>query len=237
MRKGWYYPYVSAYDGGACVAIVVGRSENRKTHGMVSISYMRADIDPRDAAREGADASVCGTCLYRPICGGGCYVRIEEGPLAAWRAVHDGRREPLIGADLGSYAGRMVRDGAYGDAASMSRVDHDRMMSILQPSRVLAYTHGAARARHLRGYAMASCGISDVATWRRRGWATFSAAPVDIGARRAVSDLRAHGISAMVCRSETSGRTCAACGVCTGARPISVVITAHGRDRGMVTTL
>jgi phosphoadenosine phosphosulfate reductase family protein len=60
----------SAFDGREIVAILTGakgkKSSNAKTGPMAQLFILVSAEHPRDAQKSGADATVCGTCPYRP---------------------------------------------------------------------------------------------------------------------------------------------------------------------------
>jgi len=228
----YYWEYESTYNSAPCVAIATGLgrpSENVKTGPIVQIWYLDATIPPHDAVRCGQDESVCGSCPFRGhgFKGRACYVRVEQGPLSAWKRWNAGRNHP--GVDIRpQHTGRIIRDGAYGDPASMPRAAHDAMIGALKPARIIGYTHGARQAPHLKGQVMASATGRDARSWYRRGWSVFAAVS---NARDAARAWRADGIPSVVCAAEARGTTCERCGRCTGRWHGIVAITAHGNGR------
>jgi hypothetical protein len=114
----------SSVDGTEVVAIAVGlanRSTNSKTGDYVQTYILRADMAPTEAARIGADVSVCGGCPHRPSTGGACYVTLCQGPLAVWKAWRSGKYATAESADdlRAAGAGRRVRLGSYGDPVAV----------------------------------------------------------------------------------------------------------------------
>jgi hypothetical protein len=60
------YEGPSKQDGMPIVVIALtGKSTNRKTGAMVQTYILRADVDPINAVRAGADVSICGNCKHR----------------------------------------------------------------------------------------------------------------------------------------------------------------------------
>ena len=106
----------SAFDGAPVVAIVTLGATNRKTGDMDQTWILREDVHPLQAVRTGADASICGDCQHRGVESGhrSCYVTVQHGPAAIWRAYHAGRYAPedLLHRRI---AGHVLRFGAYGD--------------------------------------------------------------------------------------------------------------------------
>lgn len=64
------YEGPSAIDGSPIVAIVTGfkdPSKNDKTGTMLQVWILRADVEPHEAQKTGADSAVCGDCPMRPL--------------------------------------------------------------------------------------------------------------------------------------------------------------------------
>ena len=111
----------SRYDGAPIVVIANYTLGNRKTGGVVQTYILREDIDPRDASKNGADASICGTCPHRGEVttdparkiakGRTCYVNLGQGVLITWRAYHRNAYPDAMRARLRAAigAGRVVR--------------------------------------------------------------------------------------------------------------------------------
>lgn len=232
----------SLIDGAPIVAIAVGlanASSNRKTGAMLQTYILRDDVDPNDATRMGADASICGDCPHRGHLerdnrhdavpgslrnvGRTCYVNVGQGPLGVWRAYKRGAYPvasflPGIGQD------RIVRLGTYGDPAA---VPADIWQALLYRSAGhTGYTHQWRKAPALRQLCMASADTEhDADLARSMGWRTFRVA---MGRDTPRMDRES------VCpASAEAGKklTCAQCLACSGAgsgRRGSIVIRAHG---------
>ena len=56
------YQGPSLIDGSPIVAITVSQSGNTKTGNMVQTYIIRADINPLEASKTGADYAICGAC-------------------------------------------------------------------------------------------------------------------------------------------------------------------------------
>jgi hypothetical protein len=111
------YAGPSALDGSEIIVVLTGlrgRSANAKTGDMLQTWILLRDIPPHVAVREGRDAPICGDC---PLGSGeGCYVRVEQAPLAVWKAWHRGNYPLAEGHET---LGRKLRVGAYGDPAAV----------------------------------------------------------------------------------------------------------------------
>ena len=115
----------SLIDGAPIVVIATIKSRNVKTGDMVQTWILRQDIAPLDAAKNGADVSICGDCKHRPILGGACYVDLSRAPYQVFKAFQRGAypdisNNPDAIAAIG--AGRKVRIGSYGDPMAVPAV-------------------------------------------------------------------------------------------------------------------
>jgi hypothetical protein len=184
----------SRFTGSPMVVIAVRKSSNSKTGNIVQVVYIRSDIDPVDALRSGRDAAACGGCPLRGLKLWRRYKRRRQrGPQGRWVVVRPRRCYVNVGIFVrsiyrafkrGSYplaspadarqlvAGRVVRLGAYGDAAAVPTSVTDRLKA--GAAGWTSYTHSWRRRPSLRTTAMASV-ESDAdarAAWAA-GWRTF----------------------------------------------------------------
>lgn len=119
----------SAIDGQPIVLIITQMSQessNRKTGHMVQTYILRQDIKPIEAAKSGADISICGDCKHRPSLAktngeAKCYVNIGQGAGSVWGAYKRGSYPKLSVSELvatGILQDKAVRFGSYGDPAA-----------------------------------------------------------------------------------------------------------------------
>lgn len=222
----------SALDGAPIVVIATGiakASANAKTGAMIQTYILRDDMNPIEAVKTGADASICGDCVHRGDgtgAGRSCYVTLIHGPSAVYRGLRNGAYDtatPDVAAAL--FAGRKVRLGTYGDpAAAPLALWQDVLHSA---DGWTGYTHQwktlpAAWARLV----MASADTAlEMLLAQARGFRTFRVATT---AGQAVKGRE------VVCpASEEAGKKteCFACGACAGLSSrakVSIVIAAHG---------
>jgi hypothetical protein len=232
MKSGILYQGPSLIDGAPIVVIATYSEKNKKTGLMVQTYILRADINPLEASKTGADASICGDCRHRgtPTTDPArkqakdrtCYVNLGQGVLITYRAfqrdvypdaqTRDARR--AIGR------GRMVRVGTYGDPGAVPPEVWDDLLCDAQGW--TAYTHRTGWRPEL---AMQS---ADSLEQARALW--------QIGARTFRVIWKGEQIDAtreVLCpASKEAGRrtTCAACKLCAGTAtrsPRSVAIHAH----------
>jgi hypothetical protein len=247
----------SLIDGQPIVVIAVGlsnASSNRKTGAMLQTYILRADVDPNEAVRMGADASICGDCPHRGHlarlesgalrnAGRTCYVNVGQGPLSVWRAFKRGAYPAAIeyaglyfarreNGDACIGKGRTVRLGTYGDPAAVPAHVWERLVK--HAAGRTGYTHQWrnvngrmpwAHIQALRGLCMASVDSeADAKEAQSLGWRTFRVAMP--------GDLARLPVEAICPASAEAGKklTCAQCLACNGAngRRGSIVIQAHG---------
>ena len=231
MKSGIIYKGPSRIDGAPIVVLATFSNRNTKTGAVVQTYILREDINPLEASKTGADASICGTCPLRgtPTTdpkrkiaqGRRCYVNLGQGVLIVWRAYHKGvypdAQDSAARAAIGR--GRVVRVGTYGDGRAVPDHVWDELLS--ECSAWTAYTHGEGWRPDL---AMQS--VEDIETARSH-WAagrrTFrivgGVAEIDLG-------------NEVLCpASKEAGRrtTCASCKLCSGTltkSPNSIAIRA-----------
>jgi len=226
MKNGVFYRGPSLIDGAPIVGVAVYSDRNSKTGRVLQTYIIRADMNPLDASKTGADVSICGTCPLRgtptedparkQATGRRCYVNLGQGPLAVYRALERGRYPDVDPAAIG--AGRMVRVGSYGDPAAIPGEVWDAMLS--QATTWTAYTHQKPWRPDI---AMQSADTLDEAQahWRA-GRRTFRVLT-------GLADL--DPVNEALCpASKEAGRRvqCAACKLCKGsARGKSIAIVEH----------
>lgn len=235
------YEGPSQIDRCPVVVIATGLrrpTANQKTGNMVQTWVLRPDVDPRTAIHTGEDQSICGNCPLRGTVARGpgcrttnqnraCYVRVDQAPLAVYRAFNRGRyRRFDSGEDLALFRGRMLRLGSYGDPCVVPYCVWSELIEVAKGH--TGYTHQwqhGAFWRYRRILMASVTNPSDAHAARARGWRTFRIAlPGD----RPIKGERPCPASA-----ELGHRlTCERCGRCNGAgdmphRP-SVMIRAHG---------
>jgi hypothetical protein len=135
------------------VSALTGKSTNRKTGAMVQTYILRADIDPINAVRQGADVSICGNCKHRGDGSGKgrtCYVTLMHGPRSVYAAYQRGAYPRAAAATIPMLgAGRMVRLGTYGDPAMVPVEVWTALVS--RATGHTGYTHQWTTRPELRG--------------------------------------------------------------------------------------
>jgi hypothetical protein len=233
-----------AYEGpseidGAPIVVIVNKiegSKNAKTGDIVQSFIIRSDVNPVEALKTGADASICGDCVHRPITAKEtgeppCYVNVGRSVLAVYNAYKRGR---YVRADVETIAlalaGKSLRIGTYGDPAAAP---------VLMWQRVSRYVIARAGYSH---------------QWQSKGfdhsaWAPLvmaSADSIDQAALANLYGMRTFRVSIgidkqpgeTICPASVEGgrkATCADCMLCGGTtkKAKDVVIADHaiGHDR------
>jgi len=240
----------SQLDGRPIVAIATGlrsSSGNRKTGAMIQTWIMRADKAPTEAARTGADASVCGDCPHRGTVergpggrlrnvGRSCYVTLVKAPRAVFDAWRRGRYATLPrGATPGAQharraalaaagEGRIVRLGSYGDPAAVPAWVWRALLS--RAAGRTGYTHQwraleaqrPAAADYFRGILMASADTpEDRAAAESLGWRTFRVGSPTPPAADATGAPMRREILCPASDEAGKRTTCERCQLCSGA--------------------
>jgi len=225
------YEGPSRLDGAPIVVVVTGLarpSKNAKTRDMLQTWILRADVNPVDAVRLGADESICGQCVHRnPDAGDGtgrtCYVEFYRAPLAIYLAYRRGSY-PVVDAATARelVAGFKTRFGAYGDPGAAPTQVWRNLASACAGH--TGYTHQWTRRPSLRRLCMASVesNAERVEAWRR-GFRTFS---VSVSGKPDAGEVK--------CPAFDAGASCATCGLCSGAGSSakSISAPAHGFGAG-----
>lgn len=230
MKSGIIYNGPSLLDGKPIVVIATYSDRNSKTGRVVQTYILRADINPLEASKTGADVSICGTCPLRGTptadparkiaVGRRCYVNLGQGVLIVYRAfingVYPDAQDPASRAAIGR--GRVVRVGTYGDPAAVPDAVWTDLLS--EADTWTAYTHQKPWRPDI---AMQSADSHAEARMHwQAGRRTF----------RVIADLgQLDKANETLCpASKEAGRRvqCAACRLCKGsARGKSIAIVEH----------
>ena len=230
----------SRINGSPIIVFATGfrSSKNSKTGAMLQTHIVRADMDPLQALRTGADSAVCGACVLRPRFFDGlrwkdraCYVRVDTAPLGIWRAWAAGNVPAVTLEELAELtAGYMARLGSYGDPAAVPLAVWDAYTA--RAAGWTGYTHQARspKLRDVLKYCQVSAdSLADAETARGAGTGSF---------RVLRPGEKAASFETLCPASEEAGRvkTCDSCRMCSGANGAAVVIAAHGGGASKVTT-
>jgi len=115
------YKGKSMINGDPIVCIATMSSNNPKTGNEIQTWILPDnDIKPNENVKTGADISVCGDCIKRPIHakkGEKCYVKTFQAPRSVYDAYKRGRYSESWNSK--TFFGRMLRLGSYGDPAAV----------------------------------------------------------------------------------------------------------------------
>lgn len=231
------YSGPSLIDGSPIVVIVKTGSKNVKTGDMVQTYILRADMNPLEASKTGADYAICGNCPHRGHATTdpkrkqaekrSCYVNLGQGPLGIWKAFSRGRYPVVTGhhaiAELGR--GRMVRLGTYGDPAAVPAYIWESLLTYAAGRTGYTHQSGVATAAVRPDLTMIS---ADTLPQAIDAWAagnrTF----------RVIKDVAEviKGKEIICPASKEAGfrTTCNTCGLCAGnsVKAKSIAIVDHG---------
>ncbi len=224
----------SQIDGAPIMLIATGiksNSRNAKTGNLVQTWILRSDIKPTDAAKTGADESICGACPHRGEIVDGqnvnrsCYVTLFQAPLNIFNTSKRGKYARIKGDNAQALlAGRNVRLGAYGDPAAIPFHVWARILK--HAARGTGYTHQwkTADSRFAR-YCMASAdNMQEAQEAQAMGYRTFRVGtPAEKVARGEFLCPASKEAGAKV-----NCAACLACGGKSSPNRASVFIPAHG---------
>ena len=220
---------LSQIDNEPIVAILTGfnsKTRNRKTGKIPQVWILRSDMHPIDALRLGADYSICGGCIHRPIELGDnalrkwsrtCYVNVMS-LNSIYKAYSKNKYRHANLSELAEQlSGRKVRIGAYGDPASVPIEVWDTLLAHCQST---GYTHQWKTCdERYSQYCMASCDNQiEVIQSIAKGYRTFfvqNVVQLDKATRKV------QGVKLAWCpASNELGKktTCESCMACTGNR-------------------
>lgn len=227
----------SLIDGAPIVALAIISDRNKKTGPMLQTYILRADIDPREASKTGADRSICGDCPHRGRAtdkpeakqaeGRSCYVLLGQGPLIAFKSFQRGLYPDLkTRAEIAALgAGRMVRVGTYGDPAAVPSRIWAALLS--KAAGHTAYSHQA----NLAGAAFDAARMMQSVETEAEARAAWAQGRRTFRVVKWVSDI-VKGQETLCPASKEGGRrtTCHECGLCAGSalKAKSIAIPAHG---------
>lgn len=240
IKSAIIYQGPSLIDGAPIVVIAIDSARNTKTGRMLQTYILRADMDPRDASKSGADASICGTCPHRgaptndpkaaQAKGRSCYVLLGQGVLIAYRSMLRGIYPTVTGhaaiASIG--AGKLVRLGTYGDPAAVPSYIWESLLS--EAAGHTAYSHQAATS----GAAFRSAYMMESADNEAQARAAWAAGRRTFRVVKSIADI-VKGAEILCPASKEAGRrvTCSQCKLCGGASVAgkSIAIPDHGPQR------
>jgi len=216
-----FYEGPSTIDGGQVMGYISGEgnpSKNIKTGPALQVGVMVNDVHPCEAAKSGADHSVCGGCRLRPsvhkaekaegnaVGADSCYVVLMfKG--SQWRSLGKSKvRKPIASAYIAD--ADFVRFGEYGNMSALPREVIEPMLKSAKKWTLYEHEWRKPANQWLRHYAMASVhSEAERLEAKALGWRTF----------RILGEGEESVSGEIVCPFETHGVQCIKCGLCNGA--------------------
>lgn len=255
------YDGPSLLDGEPIIVIAVP-DYSKKVGTMLLTWIILRDVDPRVAAYDGRDESICGSCPLRaknqfdPLLGDlspksltavtkrACYVRPHLEPWVVWTKYHDDEYPDMTGGWSSTWQKQVnptrmpVRIGSYGDPAVVPTIVWENLVTTAD--RFTGYTHlwdSNEVDPELKRYCMASVdSLEEREKAQDKGWRTFLVVPNDFAGmaitRAAIDDI--------LCPASNLGgskTTCDKCRLCMGTEvgcEKSIWIPAHGPGKEFV---
>lgn len=218
------YQGPSLLNNKPIVVIAITSSKNKKTGNMIQTHILcDNDLTPMQNSYMLNDSSICGDCPQRRGTGGGCYVRIEQGPTVVYKAYKRGIYSKNWNSSIAK--NRFVRLGTYGDPAAVPRHVWDELLK--ESIGHTGYTHQWKNV-DISDIVMASCdSAQDKIEADKKGYRTF----------RVRLETDSIQKNEFICPASEEGgkrRTCAECKACDGgvSRKASPVIITHGVLKG-----
>lgn len=246
------YSGPSMIDGKPIVCIAIVQSGNIKTGNMIQTHILRADINPLEASKTGADISICGDCMHRgtptmdPLKktaqGRTCYVNIGQGPTVVYKAFKAGKYPQATPEQITAIgSNRMVRLGTYGDPAALPDYVIDALLK--ESTGHTGYTHqhnqlkDKPSAYNRMMYSADS--IEDAKQAHSKGYRTFRVISLKQWHEGQAKNQPVTLPNEILCpasKESDKGVTCSQCKLCTGSntRAKSIAIVAHGSARNKV---
>jgi hypothetical protein len=235
----------SMLDGQPVIVVAIISSNNAKTGNMIQTHILRADIDPMQASKTGADYSICGNCTHRgtptdnpekkTAAGRSCYVNIGQGPNQVYKAYKAGKyptATPEQIQELGT--GRMIRLGTYGDPAAVPATIWDNLLK--NSSGHTGYTHQHDKSPDYSRLMYSADNANDAQKAHSKGYRTFRVIPVQQWQEYGKATILSNEILCPASKENDKGITCSQCKLCTGSNSAgkSIAIVAHGTARNNV---
>lgn len=232
----------SLLDGQPIVVIAIIDSKNKKTGAMLQSYILRADINPLEASKTGADASICGDCIHRgqptldPLkktaINRSCYVNIGHGPTVVYNAFKRGLYPTVTNPDEITDIGvkRAVRLGTYGDPAAVPASVWDALLSKARTHTGYTHQHNANKPTDYNRMMYSADSIDDAKYAHSKGYRTFRVIPVQQWKEHGKASILSNEILCPASKENDKGVSCIECKLCTGSQSKgkSIAIVSHG---------
>jgi hypothetical protein len=234
------YSGPSLIDGSPIVCVVIVSSSNSKTGDMLQTHILRADMDPLQASKSGADFSICGNCKHRGTAttdstrkqaqGRTCYVNLGQGPTQVYKRLKGANSYPTATAEQTQELGRarMVRLGTYGDPAAVPAHIWDNLLK--EAAGHTGYTHQHDKSPDYSRMMHSADTKAEALQAHRANRRTFRVIPVTEYNTQGKASLLNNEILCPASKEAGQRVTCLQCKLCSGSAisAKSVAIVAHG---------
>lgn len=232
----------SLIDGKPIIVVAIISSHNAKTGNMIQTHILRADINPLEASKTGADASICGDCIHRgqstvdPLkktaVNRSCYVNIGQGPNQVYKAYIKGNYPTLTNPEQIQAIGhnRAVRLGTYGDPAAVPANIWNALLKSARTHTGYTHQHNANKPEDYNRLMYSADSVEDAKQAHAKGYRTFRVIPVKEWKEKTTGSLLKNEILCPASKENDKGLSCIECKLCTGSntKAKSIAIVSHG---------
>lgn len=232
----------SLIDGKPIIVVAIISSHNAKTGNMIQTHILRADINPLEASKTGADASICGDCIHRgqstvdPLkktaINRSCYVNIGQGPNVVFKAFKRGLYPEATTPEQIQAIGhnRAVRLGTYGDPAAVPATIWNALLKSARTHTGYTHQHNANKPEDYNRLMYSADNVEDAKQAHAKGYRTFRVIPVKEWKEKTTGSLLKNEILCPASKENDKGLSCIECKLCTGSntRAKSIAIVSHG---------
>lgn len=231
----------SLIDNSPIVVVAIVQSGNVKTGNMIQTHIIRADINPMQASKTGADFAICGDCIHRgkptdnpdkkTAVNRSCYVNLGQGPNQVFKAFKAGKyptatpeQIQAIGAD------RMVRLGTYGDPSAVPATVWDNLLKNAKGHTGYTHQHKTNYSSAYNRLMYSADTAQDAQNAHSRGFRTFRVIPVNQWKEHGKTAILPNEILCPASKENDKGLSCIECKLCTGSntKAKSIAIVSHG---------
>lgn len=189
---------------------------------MATVWFLKSDVNPVDAYKEGSDATTCGDCKFKWSDGGSCYVLLHQAPLNIYKAYKRGRYPTIDSFER--LRGLSIRIGGYGDPNTVPTYIIDKIVEVSRNH--TSYTHAWRTSPELISSSMASVdSLDEYVEAKKQGFRTF----------RVTENPEFLFKNEIICPNTTNGTLCYSCNLCSGAKEgdkrKDIVIEVHGSKK------
>lgn len=232
----------SLIDNQPIIVVAIVNSGNSKTGNMIQTHILRADINPLEASKTGADASICGDCIHRgqptdnPLkktaINRSCYVNLGQGPNVVYKAFKRGLYPVVQNLEDITTIGhnRAVRLGTYGDPAAVPSKVWDALLKNARTHTGYTHQHNANKPADYARMMFSADSKAQAIEAHSKGYRTFRVISVQDYRENQNNALLHNEILCPASKENDKGLSCIECKLCTGSnsKAKSIAIVSHG---------